>query len=82
MISQGGSSLLKSCARRSFSFMCGNLQAFATHPHSFADPLLGRNPWFEKHCFKQYTILLRKEGGEETNLLAILQIQFCVLFHH
>ena len=31
MTPQEGSSLLKSCACRSFSFMCGNLQAFATH---------------------------------------------------
>ena len=45
MISQEGSSLLKSCARRSFSFTSGNLQAFATHPHSLGDP------WFEKHWF-------------------------------
>ena len=53
MTSQEGSSLLKSCARRSFSFTCGNLQAFATHLHSLGDPLLGRNPWFEKICTKQ-----------------------------
>ena len=44
MTSQEGSSLLKSCARSSFSFTCDNLQAFATHPHSLGDP------WFEKHC--------------------------------
>ena len=31
MTSQEGFSLLKSCARRSFSFTCGNLQGFATH---------------------------------------------------
>ena len=49
MSSQESSSLLKSCARRSFSFTCGNLQGFATHPHSLGDPLLGRDPWFEKH---------------------------------
>ena len=53
MTSQEGSSLLKSCARRSFSFTCGNLQGFATHPHSLGDPLLGRDPWFEKHCITQ-----------------------------
>ena len=47
MTSQEGSSLLKSCARRSFSFTCGNLQGFATHPHSLGDP------WFEKHCVKE-----------------------------
>ena len=46
MTSQEGSSLLKSCARRSFSFTCGNLQAFATHPHGLGDP------WFEKHCVR------------------------------
>ena len=50
MTSQEAYSLLKSCARRSFSFTCCNLQAFATHPHSLGDPLLGRDPWFEKHC--------------------------------
>ena len=50
MTSQEGSLLLKSCARRSFSFTCGNLQGFATHPHSLGDPLSGRDPWFEKHC--------------------------------
>ena len=52
MTSQEGSSLLKSCARKSFSFTCGNLQGFATHPHSLGDPLLGRDPWFEKHWFR------------------------------
>ena len=31
MTSQEGGSLLKSCAGKSFSFTCGNLQAFATH---------------------------------------------------
>ena len=31
MTSQEGSTLLKSCVRRSFSFTCGNLQTFATH---------------------------------------------------
>ena len=46
MTSQEGSSLLKSCARRSFSFTWGNLQGFATHPHSLGDP------WFEKHWIK------------------------------
>ena len=50
MTPQQGSSLLKSCERRSFSFTRGNLQAFATHPHSLGDPLLGRDPWFKKHC--------------------------------
>ena len=52
MMSQKGSSLLKSCACRSFSFTCGNLQAFATHSHSLGDPLLGHDPWLEKHCTK------------------------------
>ena len=46
MTPQEGSSLLKSCARRSFSFTRGNLQAFATHPHSLGDPLLGRDYGF------------------------------------
>ena len=46
---QEGSSLLKSSAHRSFSFMHDNLQAFATHPHSLGNPLLGRDPWFKKH---------------------------------
>ena len=52
MTPQEGSLLLKSCARRSFSFTHGNLQALATHPHSLGDPLLGRDPWFEKHRIK------------------------------
>ena len=34
MISQEGSSLLNSCARRSFSFTCGNSQAFASGGYS------------------------------------------------
>ena len=50
--SQEGPSILKSCAHRSFSFTRNNLQAFATHPHSLGDPLLGRDPWFKKHWFK------------------------------
>ena len=52
MTSQEGFSLLKSCARRSFSFTCGNLQAFATHPHSLGDS------WFEKHWFKVFKVAL------------------------
>ena len=47
MIPQEGSSLLKSCADRSFSFTRDNLQVFATHPHSLSDP------WFEKHWLKR-----------------------------
>ena len=43
MTPQEGSSLLKSCARRPFSFKRGNLEALAVHPHSIGDP------WFEKH---------------------------------
>ena len=35
-----GSSLLKSSAQRSFSFMHDNLQAFATHLHSLGNSLL------------------------------------------
>ena len=53
MTSREGSALLKSCARKSFSFTCLNLQAFATHPHSLGNPLLGRDPWFKKHCYKK-----------------------------
>ena len=34
MISQEGSSLLKSCARRSFSFTCGISQVFASGGYS------------------------------------------------
>ena len=45
MTPQEGSSLLKSCAHRSIYFTRGNLQAFATHPHSLGDPR------FEKHWF-------------------------------
>ena len=51
MTPQQGFSLLKSCVRRSFSFTRGNLQAFATHPHSLGDP------WFEKHCFRAFDAL-------------------------
>ena len=53
MTPQEGSSLLKSCAHRPFSFTRGNLQAFTTHPHSLGDPPLGRDPWFAKHCFSE-----------------------------
>ena len=48
MTPQEGFSLLKSCAQV-FFFTRGNLQAFATHPHSLDDP------WFEKHWYKQST---------------------------
>ena len=63
MTSQEGSSVLKSCARRSFSFTCGNLQGFATHPHSLGDPLLGRDPWFEKHWIKVMYCLKYASNG-------------------
>ena len=52
MTCQAGSSLHKSCARRSFSLTCGNSQAFATQPHSLGDPILGRDPWLEKLWLK------------------------------
>ena len=42
--------------RRSFSITRCNSQALATHPHSLGDPLLGRDPWFEKHWSKEYKV--------------------------
>ena len=73
MTSQEGSSLLKSCVRRSFSFTCGNLQAFATHPHSLGDPLLGPDPWFEKHCVR-FMVCKRFVTKNAINMVSLFDI--------